>query len=110
MPKTDQTYQYIDPRRLEGSPFEVAAAAFEQAANVGDLLETALDDAYVFARNAEMERQIMAGNEPDGLGFDTTVLGKRLAALRHVIAQTLNSMDAVAKAAVFDPKNPPKED
>lgn len=110
MPKTDRTYEYIDPRRLDGTPYQVAAAAFEQAAAVGELYATALDDSFVFARIAQMERECENDGTPDGAAFPASPLGARIVVLQRAFVELQRALTVVSKAATYDPKNPPQED
>ena len=108
-PVSQTTLVYTNPNTLEGDPFQVAAAAFEQSTNLGKLYAQSIKDATKMARIAEMERQIQGGEEPNGGTFDKTPLGSRLGALYQQTAVANKSLGAVGTAASFNPKNPPKE-
>lgn len=97
---------YTDPRELDGSPFEVAGAACLQAENVAALLKTAIVDAFKMARVAEMERQIIADEEPDGIGFTDSPQGKKLIALEHASHGMRVKLRQLAQSAEFDPNAP----
>jgi hypothetical protein len=104
-----EDFRYTDPRSLDGDVFSVTHATFLQAHAVGDLYAAAIDDAAVFARNAEMERQLLAGGEPDGAGFGTTPLGARMEAVSKLAGSVQQALGRTAMAAAYDPNNPPKE-
>lgn len=103
------TYEYTDPRTLDGTPFEVAEATFAQALAVSKLLEQALHDGFVMARVAEMERELQRGDEPDGANFEHTALGIRIHELETRADDMCASIRAVARAASYNPSKPPKE-
>lgn len=106
---TAQDFRYVDPRSLDGDLFSVTAATFLQAEAVGDLYQTAIDDAFVFARNAEMERQIQAGQEPKGASFLSTALGGRLKTVQGQLLGVQNGLRATARAAAYNPQAPLEE-
>lgn len=109
MTETQTTYTYTDPRNFPGDPFEVASAALAQAAAAAKLLQKALDDANVMARNAEMERQLYRGEEPDAFAWESSALGRKLAALGDETAAIQRGLVPIQRAAGFNPRNPPKE-
>lgn len=98
-----QDFRYHDPRRLPGDPFQVAEATFKQALAVGELYKRALHDAFIFARNAEMERQLLAGDDPDGAGFSRTSLGNQIGCTRIELTRLQSKVRFAAKAAAYDP-------
>lgn len=109
MPSTTTTFDYLDPRELDGDPFQVASAACQQAENALSLAEKSVDDAYIMARGAHMERQLQSGEEPDGVGFADDPLGARIISIRDLIEQMGNAVKNVAVAASYNPRKPPKE-
>lgn len=110
MPKTQTTYVYTDPRYFEGDPFEVADKATAQAAAALELSDRAVADADVMARNAELERHLYAGNDPDAVGWPASPQGRRFRALRGEIAQHLRELATLRRAASFNPRRPPREE
>lgn len=101
-----KTFTIADPRTFDGDPFEVADRAAAQAEALASLLATSIHDAWVMARNAEMERQIIAGNDPDAAAFETGPHGKSFAAAEADVAKLVNKLSVLRKAAAFNPKGP----
>lgn len=99
--------EYTDPRGLEGDSFQVANATVKQALAVGELFETALADVFIFARNAEMQREIYADQEPNGVEFPKTPLGTKIDSCRKTLTAIQEALVSVKKAAAYDPKHPP---
>lgn len=103
------TYEYTDPRTLDGTPFEVAEAAFAQALAASELLEQALHDGFVMARVAEMERELQRDEEPDGANFEYNALGIRIHELESLADSMCASIRIVGRAASYNPRKPPRE-
>lgn len=109
MPRTPENFTVIDPRQLDGNPYEVAILSLTQAAGLLGLYRRALDDAFVMARNSEMERQMSFGAEkPDSLAFTDGPQGRRIQRLQSEAKEAHRDLEILATAAGFDPKNPPK--
>lgn len=106
---TSTTFEYTDPRTLEGTPFDVAGAACRQAADVIKVGAVAAADAYTLSRVAEMERQIQAGEDPHGSTFCDEPLGKRLISATEQLEQLVNTLQNLGVAAAYNPLHPPKE-
>jgi hypothetical protein len=109
MPASITTYEYTDPRTIDGTPFEVAEATFRQAVAVFALAKQALDDGFVMARVAEMERQLQRDEEPDGANFQHTALGISLQDTKTIVDRLSMSIKAAGLAASYNPRKPPKE-
>lgn len=105
------TLTYTDPRTFNGDPFEVADRAFEQVEATAALHERALSDAFVMARNAEMERALYAApNEvPDGDAYARSAAGQRLGSFLDQIKTQIAGLSPLRRAASFNPRRPPKE-
>jgi hypothetical protein len=103
------TLTYTDPRELEGTPFDAARGAGDQATALLGLAGKALDDFYVIARVAELQRQQDAGEEPDAVAFEEGALAGRLTALKEVVAFNVKTADKITAAASYNPLQPPKE-
>lgn len=106
MPEQMKTFTLVDPRTLDGDPFEVAERSVLQAAALAKLLEETIADAYVMARNAELERQIIAGESLDAEGYASSPQGRRLKALEETALAAATSLAALATAAGYNPKRP----
>ena len=62
---TDSSFVLADPRRMDGTPYQVAERAIRQVAAAAIRLSEALDAADVMARNAELERTTALDPEAD---------------------------------------------
>jgi hypothetical protein len=91
---------------MDGDPFDVAERATKQAAAIARLLVQTAQGAFIMARNAEMERQIMNGDDPDAVGFEDTSQGRRFNAVRESAQEAERSLNALALAAGYNPKKP----
>lgn len=58
------------------------------------------------ARNAEMERQIIAGGDPDAAAFETGPHGKAFKALVDDLSSVEQRLASLRRAAAFNPKAP----
>lgn len=99
----------IDPRTIDGDPFEVADYACKQAEAISRILAHTLEGANIMARNAEMERNLMAGDDAKALEWEDGPQGKRYMALIEQTRKIENNVKLLARAASFNPKKPPKE-
>lgn len=104
MPENTTTFIVADPRYFDGDSFQVAERACLQAAAVARILGVALDGARLMARNAEMERKILDGDDPDAVGFDSSPQGRKLAALKKNAEASEHALKIIAKAAGYNPK------
>lgn len=110
MSKTQTTYVYTDPRYFDGDPFEVADKAAAQASAAVELSARAVADADVMARNAELERQLYAGDDPDAKGWPASAQGRRFRALAGALASHVRELSTLRKAAGYNPRKPPREE
>ncbi len=101
-------YTVVDPRQLDGDPYEVAALAIEQAAALAGHYRHALEIADLMARNAEMERQLYFTGEARPEKYTEGPQGRKFRVLDMSIANAQETLQTLAKAASFDPKNPPR--
>lgn len=106
---TSRKFEYIDPRTIDGTPFEVAAAAADQTGQVLAVACTAINDTFVIARVAEMERECQEGHDPDGEAFHDSPVGQRLLKLEDTLHAVRRSLKGIAIAASHDPRHPIKE-
>lgn len=104
MSDTTKTFVIADPRYMDGDSYEVAERSCLQAAAVAKLLASAISGARLMARNAEMERKIIDGQDPDAVGFDDTPQGRKLAALKKNAEASEHALKVLAKAAGYNPK------
>lgn len=104
-----RTFTVADPRTFEdGTPYEVAGRAGAQVVGVIKILQETLEGADLMARNAHMSRNLDAGGEAAGDGWRMTAEGRTWAAIDADIAAIRRRLEALTRAASFDPKHPPK--
>lgn len=103
-----KTFTIADPRTFDGDPFEVAERACLQSAAVAGILADSLDGTRLMVRNAELERQLLTEGECDAPGFDEAPQGRRLNALIEEAKAAQKRLETLAKAAAYNPKNPPR--
>lgn len=103
-----KTFTIADPRTFDGDPFEVAERACQQSAAVAGILADSLDGTRIMVRNAELERQLLTDGECDAVGFDDSPQGRRLNALLEQAKAAQKALETLAKAASYNPKNPPR--
>lgn len=101
-------YTYTDPRYFDGDEFEVAAKAVEQAEESVRRAATAVEDANVMARNAEMTRNLWAGGDSRGNEWPESPQGKGFLDVAARLGFVLRRLAILKAAAGFNPRNPPK--
>lgn len=103
------TFTVVDPRSMDGNPYEVAERAVKQMQGVASVLHAMTDATEKMARNAEMERAFANRQEPQGSEWPNTPQGKLWAKVDADIAKLVLTLKALTSAAAYDPKHPPKE-
>lgn len=103
------TFTVVDPRTMDGNPYEVAERATKQMAGVASVLHQMIDATEKMARNAEMERAFANRQDPQGSEWPNTPQGKMWARVDADTARLVNTLKALTLAAGYDPKHPPKE-
>lgn len=103
-----QTITVADPRRFDGNPYDVAFRACHQAAAIARILQTSIEDANVMARNAEMERNLIDSDDPRAADWDDGPQGQGFNQLSNEVGSIQRKLEALARAASYDPKHPPK--
>jgi hypothetical protein len=108
MSTTANTKQFFiaDPRSFDGDPFEVAERAAAQALALVKLAEEATEGAQVMARNAAMERDLIARSTPDPDGYDAGPEGRQWVDIRGDLAAMATRLAILTRAAGFNPKRP----
>ena len=102
-----RTITYHDPSRcFDGTPYEAAGAAAEQAGNVITLAQLAVSDTNIQARNAWMQRNLDNGLPANGEGWDDDPQAKALEAALESLTQAARKMKVIRAAASYDPKAP----
>ncbi len=102
-----QVLTYHDPSRcFDGTPYEAAGAAAEQAGNVITLAQLAVADTNIQARNAWMQRNLDSGLPPNGAEWENDPQAKSIAAAGDALIAVARRMKAIRVAASYDPKAP----
>lgn len=100
------TFTVIDPRDLDGDPYEVAERAVLQAAALARLLLISTQTAHLMARNAELERQLRADGSCDAEAYDTSPQGLKFARVYEATKDSEKALKALALAAGYNPNSP----
>lgn len=98
----------IDPREMDGNPFDVASRAAEQAAALIDLAAEQTALAALMARNSYMERELQEHRPLTPNAFEESAAGRRFVRDQEDLEDLAKSLRISAKAAGYDPKHPPK--
>lgn len=102
-----RTFTYHDPSRcFEGTPYEAAGAAAEQATNVITLAQLAIQDTNIQARNAWMQRNLDTGGEPRGSEWESDPQYKAVTDALEALIVAAKKMKTLRAAASYDPKAP----
>lgn len=108
MPQTTRTFTIIDPRTFDGNPFEVAQRAAQQSAALSKLLGGTFDGVRLMIRNAELERQLQSGEKPDPKKWEDGPQAAALTLMASEVSALTKRLEAISRAAGYDPKHPPK--
>lgn len=103
---TIQTFTIADPRTFDGDPFEVAERAVRQSEAVARILTQTIDGSRLMARNAQLERELLATGECDAPAYEQSAEGRRFTALKESIQEVERQLGILARAAGFNPKSP----
>lgn len=102
-----QTFTYHDPSRcFDGTPYDAAGAAAEQAGIVLSLATLAVNDTNIQARNAFMQRNLDTGEDPQGSEWEDSLQAKTLREALDAIELAARKLRAIRVAASYDPKAP----
>lgn len=108
--KSSVVFTYHDPgRTFDGTPYQAAAKSASQAANVLRLLEKALKDTNIQARNAWMQRQLDVTGEPNAKQYESSPEFKLITAALESSVSLKKRLAALEQAVGYDPAAPPKE-
>lgn len=99
-----QTFTIVDPRTLDGDPYEVAEHAARQAQAVARLLSQTVESARIMARNAEMERELARGDDPAPVEWEDGPYGRRFEEVKSAAEAAAKALDMLARASGFNPK------
>lgn len=104
MSHLNKQFAVADPRTFEGDPYEVADRAVRQAASLFFLAQQATQAARIMVRNAHLERQLAFEQECDPDEFEDSLVAKKIDTAISDTDATVKALEAVAKAAAFNPK------
>lgn len=99
-----KTFTVADPRSFDGDPFEVAERACKQPEAVARILSHVAETANLMARNAQMERNLLDGDDAKASDWDESIHGKRFAAACEKARQLEKEFRLLGQAAGFNPK------
>lgn len=100
-----QSFVIADPRTFDGDPYEVADRAVAQLHGLLALIEQASGPALLMVRNAELERQLAAGDDPSVKAFEDSTQGRRWQEFRDAVAELRKEAMILRRAASFNPKS-----
>lgn len=102
-----QVLTYHDPSRcFDGTPYEAAGAAAEQASNVITLAQLAVADTNIQARNAWMQRNLDNKLPANGEGWEDDPQYRAIQAAAESLILAATKMRAIRVSASYDPKAP----
>lgn len=101
-----QTFIVTDPRTFDGDPFDVAKRACAQAEALINLAVKSTNDAFVMARNAEMERQLLDSGRADAPAFENGPYGRQFKTTEESLKHAAANLRLLGKAAGFNPRAP----
>lgn len=107
MPHEPQKFVVTDPRSFDGNVYEVAQRAVAQLRALERLIELSLLPAEIMARNAELERQMTDGGEPDAPSWADSPQGRMFARIREQNQRVIKALDSLERAVSYDPRHPP---
>jgi hypothetical protein len=108
-----QVIEIIDPRDIDGDPFEAAGQALDHIALLVKTAAYQLSSSYPVVRNAAMERALVSPRADLAeavKNFEDGPQAKALAALDVDLASVHKRLQALALAASYDPSNPLEAD
>jgi hypothetical protein len=109
--KSSITFTYHDPSKtFDGTPYEAAGKSVIQVDGVLKLLQKALIDTNVQARNAYMQRNLDLGEDANATGWENAPEAKVIAGLIQNTSKVRKRLPAILRAVSYDPNNPPKEE
>jgi hypothetical protein len=99
-----QSFAIADPRTFDGDPYEVAERAVAQLQGLLTLVEQATGPTLLMVRNAELERQLAAGEDPNVKAFEDSLQGRRWVEFRARVQAARNDLNILRRVAGFNPR------
>lgn len=103
-----QIFALIDPRTMDGNPYDVAGRSARQAASLAALYRAALDGMRLMARNAEMERNLGQGRDAGASEWEQGPQARIIDKMISEVAAHIRALELLARAVEYDPKHPPR--
>jgi hypothetical protein len=103
---TGTVFTVTDPRTFDGNPYEVAARTVAQLEAILTVAESAIPSSRLMIRNAELERQMALGDEPDALAWEDGPQSKIINEMSADLSRLRMRLRRLKQAAEFDPKHP----
>lgn len=104
MPNPPRSFVLVDSRTLDGDCFEVAGKAAAQIESLLKLTQACVEPARILARNAQLERELMRGDDPDAFGWAESTEGKKWSELETALAAAVRQAGLLGQVAAFNPK------
>lgn len=105
MPHPPKAVTIIDPRMFDGTPYEVVGRAIRQTAALIALTVETMHPLRRMVLNAELERQMALGAEPDP---DNSIQWRQLSEMTEQLVAMERKLEIIERAATYDPKHPPR--
>ena len=99
-----QTINIVDPRTLDGNPYEVAEQAAAQAEALTQLALRETGNALRMGRNAASERSLVITGAVPEAAYETTGEGRAFEAATELLTKAALRLASLTKAVAFDPK------
>ena len=96
----------VDPKHIDGEPWDVASTAGQQLIDSLELALEAFEGFYWAARGAWLSQEDhRLGAMPEGEAFNRSPLGRRLQNVQQEIRSARKDTRAAKEAASFDPRS-----
>lgn len=99
-----ETIALVDPRNLDGNPYEVAEQAVAQAEALARLALKYLDSSYKMARNASLERSLVLTGEVPKQAYKDSAECMVFNVVLSDLTRAVLKLEALKKAVAYDPK------
>lgn len=99
-----ESFVVADPRQFDGDPYEVAERAVAQLEGVLRVFDATVPATVLMVRNAELERQLAGGDDPDVKLFDESLQGRKWTDVRDQIEVLRRDLALLRRVASFNPK------
>jgi len=101
-----EQFTIVDPRTMDGDPYDVASRGTAQLHGIVEALLRAIPTARAMARNAELTRQLDRDEEPDPVGWEQSVEGRRWKQVEADLEKVRKDLTVLTRASGYNPKAP----